>query len=142
MTFRRLSDRFRGQADAIMFLKFFTHLPERMIRPKIRDHPLQRRGYPPGNAPPHWRKKAVAGTNLGETAVRLLQSVRRYCANRVFLTHRTPTRCLSALIGGGCFMLLCPAGQRIVSQLAQGFDYLPFCFIGAFQVVTVGFHNR
>ncbi len=47
MTFRRLSDRFRGQADAIMFLKFFTHLPERMIRPKIRDHPLQRRGYSP-----------------------------------------------------------------------------------------------
>jgi hypothetical protein len=38
-------------------------------------------------------------------------------------------------------MPLCPTGQRIVSQLAQGFDYLPFCFIGAFQVLTAGFHD-
>jgi len=46
------------------------------------------------------------------------------------------------LVGGRFFMPLCPTGQRIVSQLAQGFDYLPFCFISAFQVVTAGFHNR
>jgi hypothetical protein len=45
------------------------------------------------------------------------------------------------LVGGGFLMPLCPTGQRIVSQLAQGFDYLPFCFIGAFQVVTAGFQN-
>jgi hypothetical protein len=45
------------------------------------------------------------------------------------------------LVGCRFFMLFRPAGQRIVSQLAQGFDYLPFCLIGAFQVVTAGFHN-
>jgi hypothetical protein len=38
-------------------------------------------------------------------------------------------------------MPLCPTGQRIVSQLAQGFGYLPFCFIGAFQVIPTRFHD-
>jgi hypothetical protein len=45
------------------------------------------------------------------------------------------------LVGGSFLMPLCPAGQGIVSQLAQGFDYLPFCFIGAFQVIPTRFHD-
>ena len=83
MTFRRLPNRFRGQGDAIMFLKFFTHLPERMIHPKIRDHPLQRRGHTPATYP-----------RRGGTAVRSLQSIRRCCASSVFFPiGRQPASC-------------------------------------------------
>ena len=66
MTFRRLPDRFRGQGDAIMFLKFFTYLPERMIRPQIRDYPLQRRGYTPTTHPRTGGKRSLQARTLAK----------------------------------------------------------------------------
>ena len=66
MTFRRLPNRFRGQGDAIMFLKFFTHLPERMIHPKIRDHPLQRRGHTPATYPRRGGKRPLQARTVAK----------------------------------------------------------------------------
>ena len=66
MTFRRLPNRFRGQADPIMLLKFFTHLPEGMVCPKIRDHPLQRRGYTPATHPSRSRKRPLQARTLAK----------------------------------------------------------------------------